>query len=741
MSECDSYNNTVFKNVLNTNQQYEDFETIDWQRDIAKDRKRHRGIEQRKKESCCERLKAAFDAWSGWLCVFLVGILSGVVAGIVDIGATWFTDIKLGICPSAFYLNKEQCCWSSEEQKIDISGKCSHWMTWAEIYGMEVESYAFNYFVYVLVAVIFAGLASTFVRIFAPYACGSGIPEIKTILSGFVIHGYLDKWTFVIKGVAIMLAVAAGLTLGKEGPMIHMACCTGNILANIFPKYKENEVKKREILSAASAAGVAIAFGAPIGGVLFSLEEVSYYFPLKTLWRSFFCALIAAFILQTINPFGNDHSVLFFVHYNNPWNLTELIPFVLLGIIGGLIGVAFIRANIFWCKFRKSSSLGKYPIIEVLTVASATTLFAFPNPFTRMNSSELIYLLYSQCRLTEGATCDSNSKLSQTSTQFSSAENNSSGTYMIITQIILSFAFKFITTIVTFGIKVPSGLFVPSLCMGAIVGRLVGIGLESMLYTYKDSIPSFVGMHCQGGSCITPGLYAMVGSAAVLGGITRMTVSLVVIMFEVTGGVRYIVPLMAACMTSKWVADAFDSVGIYDAHILLNEYPFLDIKEDFDSESMAKDIMQPRRDEVLQVLTTDSTVNDVIDMISTTNFSGFPIVDSTDSKLLIGYVDRCDLRSAIDSEKRHNNDITGDSLLYFSKPVAILNTEIKQPSPLFLNKIVDFAPTCITDETPIERVIDMFRKLGLRNCLVTHNGRLLGVITKKDILQHIRKGS
>ena len=96
-------------------------------------------------------------------------------------------------------------------------------------------------------------------------ACGSGIPEIKTILSGFIIRGYLGKWTFLIKSVAIMLAVAAGLSLGKEGPMVHMACCIGNILAYLFPKYGRNEAKKREILSAASAAGVSVAFGAPIG--------------------------------------------------------------------------------------------------------------------------------------------------------------------------------------------------------------------------------------------------------------------------------------------------------------------------------------------------------------------------------------------------------------------------------------------------------------------------------------------
>lgn len=64
------------------------------------------------------------------------------------------------------------------------------------------------------------------------------------------------------------------------------------------------------------------------------LFQVSYYFPLKTLWRSFFCALIAAFVLRSINPFGNEHSVLFYVEYNKPWIFFELIPFVMLGIIG-----------------------------------------------------------------------------------------------------------------------------------------------------------------------------------------------------------------------------------------------------------------------------------------------------------------------------------------------------------------------------------------------------------------------
>lgn len=78
----------------------------------------------------------------------------------------------------------------------------------------------------------------------------------------------------MIKCVTAPLAVASNLSLGKEGPLVHISSCCGNVFASRFPKYSKNEAKKREVLSAAAAAGVSVAFGVPIGGVLFSLEEV-----------------------------------------------------------------------------------------------------------------------------------------------------------------------------------------------------------------------------------------------------------------------------------------------------------------------------------------------------------------------------------------------------------------------------------------------------------------------------------
>lgn len=120
--------------------------------------------------------------------------------------------------------------------------------------------------------IIFALVSASLVKAYAPYAAGSGISEIKCIIAGFVMKGFLGFWTLLIKSICLPLAIASGLSVGKEGPSVHYAVCTGNVISRFFTKYQRNAAKTREILSACAAAGVAVAFGSPIGGVLFSLE-------------------------------------------------------------------------------------------------------------------------------------------------------------------------------------------------------------------------------------------------------------------------------------------------------------------------------------------------------------------------------------------------------------------------------------------------------------------------------------
>uniref|UniRef100_A0A9J8D4G0 Chloride channel, voltage-sensitive 5a n=1 Tax=Cyprinus carpio carpio TaxID=630221 RepID=A0A9J8D4G0_CYPCA len=442
---------------------YEDFNTIDWVREKSKDRDRHREIATKSKESTLALMKSISDAFSGWLLMLLVGLMAGALAGGIDISAHWMTDLKEGVCLNGFWFNHEHCCWNSNETTFQERDKCPNWKSWAElIVGTNDGPFAYimNYLMYVCWALLFSFLAVSLVRAFAPYACGSGIPEIKTILSGFIIRGYLGKWTLMIKTITLVLAVSSGLSLGKEGPLVHVACCCGNILCHLFTKYRRNEAKRREVLSAAAAVGVSVAFGAPIGGVLFSLEEVSYYFPLKTLWRSFFAALVAAFTLRSINPFGNSRLVLFYVEFHSPWHLLELIPFILLGIFGGIWGAFFIRANIAWCRRRKTTRLGHYPVLEVLVVTAVTALLAFPNSYTRMSTSELISELFNDCGLLDSSQLCNYANVSVTKISSDALPDRPAGpdVYTAMWQLSLALVFKMLITVVTFGMKV-QGIF------------------------------------------------------------------------------------------------------------------------------------------------------------------------------------------------------------------------------------------------------------------------------------------
>uniref|UniRef100_A0A5S6QRH2 Chloride channel protein n=1 Tax=Trichuris muris TaxID=70415 RepID=A0A5S6QRH2_TRIMR len=717
--------------------QYDDFHTIDWQRDLTRDRLRHKFIKKKSHESVCNTISSIIDAGSGWICVLFIGIAAGCVAGIVDISTKWMSNLKEGVCPDAFWFDKVHCCWSANDTFFS-GDKCSAWHTWPELLGhYEVDALAFfvEYVFYVFWAICMTGLAVVLVRVFAPYACGSGIPEIKCILSGFIIRGYLGKWTLLIKSVGLALAAASGLSLGKEGPMVHLACCIGNIFSYLFPKYGKNEAKKREILSASAAAGVSVAFGAPIGGVLFSLEEASYYFPLKTLWRSFFCALIAGLVLKFINPFGTEQTSLFAVDYPMKWSYIELIPFILLGIFGGIVGTIFIKCNVRWCRLRRNSKLGQYPIAEVFGVTLITAVLSFPCEYTRKSSSDLIQQLFNRCGPEDVSELCSYKRHAE-----GSDDPFEPQLYNCMWKLILVLVFKIVITIFTFGIKVPSGLFVPSLAIGAIGGRLVGIAMERIAFTNKEAW--WWGIHCEHDkSCVEPGMYAMVGAAAVLGGVTRMTVSLVVIMFELTGSLEFIVPTMAAVMFAKWVGDALERKGIYDAHIALNGYPFLDNKEEFIHNTVAADVMRPRPgDPPLRVIPQEGmTVGDIEELLRCTYHNGFPVVVSADQANLVGFVTRRDLSLAIASARKTQEGVVTDSNVYFGAAAPGAPEGPGYPMPLKLRKLLDLAPISITDQTPMETVIDIFRKLGLRQLLVTHMGKLLGIVTKKDVLQHINQ--
>lgn len=379
-------------------------------------------------------------------------------------------------------------------------------------------------------------------------AAGSGVAEVKVILSGFVLHGYLGVKTLVIKTLALILSVGSGLSLGKEGPYVHIATCVGNVACRLFTKYNHNDAKRREVLSASAASGVAVAFGAPIGGVLFSLEEVSYYFPPKTLFRTFFCCIVAALSLKFLNPYGTNKIVIFEVRYLTDWRLFEMIAFILLGMLGGALGALFIKASGFWARsFRRIRLIKRWPMLEVFLVALLTGVVGYWNRYAKLPVTELLFELAAPCEGNGTGLCPTMERTPE-----------------VINELLIALVIKSILTTITFGIKVPAGIYVPSMVVGGLLGRIVGHAVQYLVFLYPDAA-IFGDCPANGGAskCVTPGVYAMVAAGATMCGVTRLSVTLAVILFELTGSLDHVLPFSVGVLVSKWTADALEPLSIY----------------------------------------------------------------------------------------------------------------------------------------------------------------------------------
>lgn len=577
---------------------YDQFTSTDWVHDSIADGARLRQLWKRK--DIRGRLLAWFDGAQGWILVALIGCITAAIAYFVDITEDTVFGMKEGFCSTHWLASRGKCC--------DGAHSCPEWRSWARVFrpsGADNQWIDFAMFVVWVVVLAMISCALTMLTktvvpssislttldenlgadsrgtkpntdtlvsespesqtsphgtfpnnpprpamVYYP-AAGSGVAEVKVINSGFVLHGYLGLKTLVVKTIALIFSVASGLSLGKEGPYVHIATCVGNIACRLFAKYNQNDGKRREVLSASAASGVAVAFGAPIGGVLFSLEEVSYYFPPKTLFRTFFCCIAAALSLKFLNPYGTGKIVLFQVRYQTDWEIFEIFLFIFLGILGGAVGALFIKASSLWARsFRRIPAIKRWPMLEVFLVALLTGLVSFWNRYTKLPVTELLFELASPCQ-----------RDSYESTGLCPREE---GILEIIQYLFVAFVIKSLLTVVTFGIKVPAGIYVPSMVVGGLMGRIVGHAVQYWViknptFFLFNSCPNVAGME----SCVTPGVYAMVAAGATMCGVTRLSVTLAVILFELTGSLDHVLPFSLAVLCAKWTADAIEPRSIY----------------------------------------------------------------------------------------------------------------------------------------------------------------------------------
>ncbi|KAJ6444681.1 chloride channel protein 3, 4 [Purpureocillium lavendulum] len=675
---------------------YEDLTAIDWIFEYTKERQRLRVLSS-SASGLMGYIQHLIDASQVWIILVLTGLLVGAIAAAIDVTTDWLGDLKLGFCSSGpegghFYLNKGFCCYG-----YDQGSKCLGWKTWGDALGVHSAGgkWFIGYIFFVAFSVTLAYCAALLVQEYAIYAKHSGIPEIKTVLGGFVIRRFLGTWTLITKSLGLILAVGSGMWLGKEGPLVHVACS-----------------RKREVLSAAAASGISVAFGSPIGGVLFSLEQLSYYFPDKTMWQSFVCAMTAAVALQAFDPFRSGKLVLYQTKYNTDWHGFEMIPYAILGIFGGVYGGLFIKANMTVARWKKARPWLPGPIVQVLIVALLTALVNYPNFYMKLQTSELVSNLFSDCsRLLDD--------------QIGLCKKGAASASTIVLLIFASVLGFFLATI-TFGLQIPAGIILPSMAIGALTGRAVGIIMEIWVTNHPKF---FVFASCEPDvPCITPGTYAIIGAAAALAGVTRMTVSIVVIMFELTGALTYVLPIMIAVMISKWVGDAFSRRGIYESWIHFNEYPFLDNSEEMIIPDIPASQIMTRIEDLVVLTATGHTISSLNSILEMHPYRGFPVISDPCEAILLGYISRAELSYNIRTAAQPPRSLAPETEAFFShQPLADPRTTLD------LRPWMDQTPLTLPSRTNLHLVVSYFQKLGLRYVLFSDRGVLQGLLTKKDV--------
>lgn len=229
-----------------------------------------------------------------------------------------------------------------------------------------------------------------------------------------------------------------------------------------------------------------------------------------------------------------------------------MIIFILIGVAGGMVGALFVKVSRIWAKyFRGIAIVKRNPLAEIMLVGLLTGLASFWNKYTRFGATELLSELATPCdngasSLTDFGPCAPIESIP-----------------IMLKSLAIAFFIKGILTVVTFGLKVPAGIYIPSMVVGGLLGKFLGHVVQLAISAFPDAL---LFLECGAGNgpvCITPGVYAMIGAGVTMCGVTRLPVTLAVILFELTGSLDYIIPFSIAIFISKWIADSIEPSSIY----------------------------------------------------------------------------------------------------------------------------------------------------------------------------------
>jgi len=351
-------------------------------------------------------------------------------------------------------------------------------------------------------------------------AKGHGVPEVMeaVLLKG----GIIRKKVSVVKALASSLCIATGGSVGREGPIVQIGSSLASTVGQLF-KLKEREMKT--LVGAGVAAGIAGTFNAPIAGAIFAVEIVLGEFSVTC-----FGPIVISSVLSThvSHSFVGDFAAFKVPEYTltSSW---EIGPYMILGFVAGLIGLAFIKTLYFseqkWDKLR---------IPEYVKPAIGGLIIGF----IALQFPHILGVGY---------------------------ENIDLSLYNKI-PFFLAFGLIFIklfATSITLGSGGSGGVFAPSLFMGAMTGNFIG----KIFYSFFPA------------SISSPGAYALVGMGAIVAATTHAPITAIIIIFELTGDYQIILPLMLTCIISSFITIGLQKESIYTLKLKHRGISFKEGKE------------------------------------------------------------------------------------------------------------------------------------------------------------------
>ena len=357
-------------------------------------------------------------------------------------------------------------------------------------------------------AALGATLAALVVR-WEPLSAGSGIQHVEAAYRGQVPPPAIR--VLPAKFIGGLLAIGSGLVLGREGPTVHMGAAIG---AQAGRRAGLPDTDVRMMQTALGGAGLAVAFNAPIGGTMFTLEEVTRSFRIKTVLATVFAAATAVGCARLIL---GDHAEFQMGDFEEP-NLAWLPLFAVFGLLTGCLGAAYNRLVLWFLDHvsavRRIPGVAKASIIGAI-IGAVMVIY----PHAVGGGEELTQMLLGGERLL----------------------------LMVIAGYLV---LRLLAGPLSYSAPVVGGLFAPMLAVGALCGVLF-VGVLNLVWPGDIAFLAIP--------------MAVVGMASFFGATVRAPVTGVVLVIEMTASTAAIIPMLAATASAVLVAYLVGSPPIYDS--------------------------------------------------------------------------------------------------------------------------------------------------------------------------------